>query len=268
MLDLAGYTLDQDLQPLLVVEPAAGDGSFVLAIVQRLIDSCQKFNRSIESTSGSLLAYELDRESSRRCRGAVADLLTTSGISIEQSRSLAEGWVRTGDYLLDRSNLPSADVVIGNPPYIRLEDIPVDRVKTYRLLYPTMVGRADLYIAFYEAGLKQLKPGGVCAYICADRWMLNQYGAQLRQLITSRYAVETVIEVHKADAFHSEVSAYPAITVIRNASQQETVVARVNGAASHLGAERMRASLQESVTEDGIKSARIDGWFQGDAPWP
>lgn len=268
MLDLSGYTSDKDLQPLHIVEPAAGDGSFVLAIVHRLLGSCRRFARPIESARDSLLAYELDPRSSFSCRSAVTTLLMDNGVSSEMASSLAEGWIRTGDYLLDRHALPSADVVVGNPPYIRLEDIAADRAKSYRMLYPTMVGRADLYVAFYEAALKQLKPGGVCAYICADRWMLNQYGAQLRQLITSRYAVETVIEVHKADAFHTEVSAYPAITVIRDAPQREATVARVNGTASFLGAERIQNVLRAAINEDGIKSARIDGWFRGDEPWP
>ena len=28
----------------------------------------------------------------------------------------------------------------------------------------------------FEAALRQLKVGGGCAFICADRWMSNQYG--------------------------------------------------------------------------------------------
>lgn len=40
-----------------------------------------------------------------------------------------------------------------------------------------MKGRADIYVAFFEAAMWQLRPGGICAFICADRWMLNQYGS-------------------------------------------------------------------------------------------
>ena len=178
MLDLVDYTSGNDLQPMTIVEPASGDGSFVLEIVQRLVNSCRKFGRPVESSAASLVAYELDAGSSETCRTAVVDLLAELGVPDDTAYSLAQSWVRTGDYLLDRANLPNADVVVGNPPYIRLEDIPADRVKMYRLLYPTMVGRADLYVAFFEAALKQLAPGGVCAYICADRWMLNQYGSE------------------------------------------------------------------------------------------
>ena len=50
----------------------------------------------------------------------------------------------------------------------------------YRSTFATMKGRADLYVAFCEAALYQLKPKGVCGFICADRWMRNQYGAALR----------------------------------------------------------------------------------------
>jgi hypothetical protein len=88
-----------------------------------------------------------------------------------------------------------------------------------------MKGRADLYVAFFEAALRQLKPGGTCAFICADRWMRNQYGAELRNLITSAFALDVVIEMHNADAFHDEVDAYPAITIIRRQAQGPAVVA-------------------------------------------
>lgn len=80
-----------------------------------------------------------------------------------------------------------------------------------------MIGCADLYIAFFEAALKQLKLEGICAFICADRWMLkmlNQYGAELRRMITASFDVQTVVEMHNA-ALGLEVSAYPAVTIIR-----------------------------------------------------
>lgn len=269
MLDFAAYTADVDLQPLLIVEPAAGDGSFMVETVRRLVESCRTFGHSIESAHASVLGFELDPESARLCRSRVVDLLLQYDVSRESATKLADTWVRTGDYLLERYGLPSADVVVGNPPYIRLEDIAIDKVQVYRRLYPTMVGRADLYIAFFEAALRQLKPGGSCAFICADRWMLNQYGAQLRQFITSKFAVDTVIEVHKADAFQSDVTAYPAITVIRAEPQREAVVARVNGIGSSIGAGDLRDAILSANGHDrGIRSARVDGWFSGAEPWP
>jgi hypothetical protein len=185
--------------------------------------------------------------------------------------------VRVGDYLIDAQALPRADFVVGNPPYIRLEDGDKRRAAAYRAAYPTMAGRADIYIAFYEAALRQLKPQGVCAYICADRWMLNQYGAELRRLITGGYSVETVVETHTATTFESDVSAYPAITVLRRAAQGPVVVAHAGLAAEAAGAHQLAAALESTRCGDqdegmnmpaGLRAARIETWFSGAEPWP
>lgn len=275
MLDLAGYTPDKDLHRLVIVEPSAGDGSFVIAIVERLIASCDQTGVDVEQASEAIAAYELDPGSAGDCQAAVAALLENHGTSPEAAARLARQWIRTADYLLDRTDPTQADIIVGNPPYIRLEDVPADKAAQYRRRYATMIGRADLYVAFYESALNQLKPDGVCTFICADRWMLNQYGAQLRRMITSRFAVDTVIELHKADAFQSDVSAYPAITVIRAGGQHEAVVARAGATVSTLGSEGIRAVLRNAARSDGdtvnhggVRATRVSGWFTDEEPWP
>ncbi len=88
--------------------------------------------------------------------------------------------------------MTAADIVVGNPPYIRSEYIGNSTEAAYRLRWPTMRGRADIFVGFYEKGLASLKPGGKLGYICADRWMRNAYGAGLRELGGSRYSVQTL----------------------------------------------------------------------------
>jgi len=173
ILDLVGYHPTLDLAKTLAVEPAAGDGAFLVAIARRLVASCRIHGRSLVDAERSLMGYELDEESAMSARKAVANALLAVAVDPAQAKDVARSWVRTGDYLLDAHQLPRADFVIGNPPYIRLEDIPSPVATAYRSAYRTMRGRADIYVAFYEAALRQLKPDGVCGLICADRWMLN-----------------------------------------------------------------------------------------------
>ena len=275
MLDLAGYTPDADLGTMVAVEPAAGDGSFLTAMVERLADSCRRHNRSLMSCAGSLISYELDPKATTATGSAITSILQQCGLDQEEAALLASTWVWTGDYLLEAASLPKADFIIGNPPYVRLEDMDGGTAALYRQRYRTMVGRADLYVAFFEAALKQLSPGGVCAYICADRWMLNQYGAELRRLITSSYNVETVIEMHRADAFAFDVSAYPAITVIRRDTQGPAVVARADAGIETVGSAPIRHMLGDTRADaaptapfPGLQAARVDSWFAGADPWP
>jgi len=276
VLELAGYCPELDLAGRLAIEPAAGEGAFLLPMARRLIASCRLHGHSLSECRSALLGYEVEEGSAARMRASLEALLCGEGLSSSTARSLAGSWVRVGDFLLERDCLPHADFVIGNPPYVRLEDIDPAACATYRARYKTMVGRADLYIAFFEAALKQLKPEGVCAFICADRWMLNQYGAQLRCLITSAFNLQAVVEMHNADAFDMEVSAYPAVTIIRREQQGVAVVASANpqlntvdGAelASALNAVRT-LSRADQVGINGVQAARVETWFSGADPWP
>lgn len=270
LLDLSGYCSDNNLVDALAIEPAAGDGAFLGPMIERLVESCKNLGRPLSECQHSLIAYELDEESAARARAVAQNILMTRGVKPLLAKRLADAWVLNRDYLLD-ADTRQADFIIGNPPYIRLEDIPEETASVYRNAYPTMRGRADLYVAFFEAALRQLKPGGVCAFICADRWMRNQYGAELRQLISSTYSVELLLSMHHANAFDDEVDAYPAITVIRHKKQQSTVVARADQDAENIQPRQLAKTLQTNgrdILPQGIHRAVVKTWFKGADPWP
>lgn len=273
LLDLAGYTSEKNLVDATAVEPSAGDGAFLIPMIERLLESCKRLGRPISDCKRSLIAFELDNKSAATTQSLCREVLLGKGVKPTLARTLTAAWITAGDYLLE-STILTADYVIGNPPYVRLENIPEKTAKLYRDAYPTMRGRADLYIGFYEAALRQLKDGGVCAFICADRWMRNQYGGDLRRLVTSAYAVEVVIEMHHADAFQSEVDAYPAITVIRRQPQGAAIVASAGAAVGQCKPYQLSKALLTSracrpaVLPKGLRTARVDTWFKDSAPWP
>jgi hypothetical protein len=161
---------------------------------------------------------------------------------------------------------------VGNPPYIRLEDVPDARMHAYRAACPTMGGRADIYIGFYEVGLRSLKPGGQLAFICADRWMRNQYGRGLREFVARRFSVEFVLTMHDVDAFEDQVSAYPAITVIRNGEQGAAIAADTTQGFGEAQAAELRAwalnTSEALVTRSSYHAARLPHWFPGNDSWP
>jgi len=267
ILDLVGYDASKPLAEMLLIEPAAGDGSFLLRAAARVVESCRLRGLPIIEARSAIIAYEIDEASSERARGALKSLLISSGAKRGDAEVLSDSWVRTGDFLLESGHLQSkADFVVGNPPYIRMEDME-DGGSAYRSMYRTMVGRSDIYVAFYEAALRQLKKEGVCGFICADRWMFNQYGAELRNFITSYYAVQTVIQMHHAEAFESEVSAYPAVTIIKNSNQGAVTVATLDPKAERIGASGLAQEFR-LAGKGGTNAARIDNWFSGSSPWP
>lgn len=251
ILDLAGYTADRDLGRMVAVEPSAGDGAFLEEMVRRLVSSCRSHGTPLAETDEAIRAYEISPQAVQRAAELVTRTLVDLEVSDSLAARLAQSWIKETDFLEASLGFPVADFVVGNPPYIRLEEIPSAKAAFYRS-FSAMRGRADIYIAFYQAALLQLKPGGVCAFICADRWMLNDYGSGLREFITTQgYNVRSVVEAHDVAAFESEVSAYPAITVIAHEPQGPVIVAKALPGIETAD----RASLLDQIT--GARSFNV-----------
>lgn len=56
LLDLAGYRSNNNLVDAVAVEPAAGDGAFLVPMVERLVQSCRRLDRPLSACAGSLIA--------------------------------------------------------------------------------------------------------------------------------------------------------------------------------------------------------------------
>lgn len=238
ILDLCRYNADRDLSALRLLEPSCGDGEFLFAAVRRLLASARKRGLSTSSwvprLSGAIFAVELHEATLARTRQRLVELLAAEGLDDKGAIALATSWLRQGDFLLT----PIAgtfDVVVGNPPYVRQERIPNTLLSEYKRLFSTLYDRADLYVLFYERCLNLLGPTGVLGFICANRWIKNKYGGPLREMVARSFNLDVYIDLEQADAFHEQVDAYPAITVIRrrpadqSTGQTAVVTASRNG---------------------------------------
>lgn len=270
MLDLVQYTPDRDLTTQRLIEPSIGSGAFLLPALERLLESAIRHSVPFTELERCMLGMDLQPQHVETCRERVTQLLVRKGCSEPEASTLAEQWVQVGDFLLTDMQ-GGADLVIGNPPYIRADDLD-DKVEAeYRARWKTMRGRADIYIGFYERSLGLLKPGGQLAFICADRWMRNAYGKRLRGFVVSGYAVESVWQMHDVDAFEAQVSAYPAITVLRNARQGSATVIDTTAEFGESQAARVvefALGDQEEASGLGWSGARLPSWFETADFWP
>ena len=272
ILDLVGYTTDVDLGARRLVEPSCGTGAFLVPVVDRLIASCREHGRDLRSIGNAIRAFDLLDANAERARKAVAQSLEQAGLDQDSAVEITSTWVTTGDFLLANQEPGSAHHVVGNPPYIRLENVRPDAMDAYRRRCRTMRGRSDIYVGFIELGLDLLAPDGRLGYICADRWMRNQYGADLRALVAGSYSVDTVLTMHDVDAFEDDVSAYPAIVVLRNGPQGRAVVAEATAAFGEPQAARLsrwaRRSRRPALSLPSVEASRLDTWFDGRDLWP
>ena len=172
-------------------------------------------------------------------------------------------WFIHSDFLLTPLDGPM-DVVVGNPPYLRQEMIDPALIAEYRLRYSTIYDRADIYIPFIERSLTLLSQGGRLGFICADRWMKNRYGGPLRRMVADGFHLRAYVDMVDTPAFHSNVIAYPAVTIIGREAAGPTRIARRPEISASALSKLARDLNGEGAQEDVAQIARVTS---SDQPW-
>lgn len=264
MLDLAGYTSDKPLHRLSLLEPSFGGGEFLLAALERLLTTYEADGPSCDLID-CIRGVELHAETFESTRGQVAEKLAQAGLSEAESKRLISRWLIHGDFLLTPMDL-KFDFVIGNPPYVRQELIPVALLAQYRKLYATLYDRADLYIPFIERSLGLLGESGKLSFICSDRWTKNRYGGPLRAMVSRGFHLRAYVDMVDTPAFSSDVIAYPAITLIQRTSPGPTLVAeRPEISPSFLG--RLSKALTHNRVEAELGVSLVENAVNYSEPW-
>ena len=86
------------------------------------------------------------------------------------------------------------DVVIGNPPYVRQEQIGPDKPVLLALYPDAATARSDLYCYFYARGLQLLRDGGIHVFVCSNSWLDVGYGAKLQEYLLKNAHVQAIYE--------------------------------------------------------------------------
>lgn len=266
ILDLAGFGQDKDLASMRLLEPSCGTGAFLVPAVRRLARSARRHRRKPSDLGDCIAAFDIDQSHVDSTRRAVECALNAEGIGNGAAKSLAERWVRADDFLLTALEAGSFDAIVGNPPYIRIEQLAPEVQVVYRQRYESLYDRADIYVAFIERALDLLAKDGTLSFICADRWTLNRYGAPLRRIITDSYRVKAYIDLHDASPFESEVIAYPSIFAITTGKTGGVPVARLTDASPEECAS-LSGALGGRKKATGVAITEYPAWFSGEEPW-
>jgi hypothetical protein len=97
------------------------------------------------------------------------------------------------------------DVVIGNPPYIRIHNLVDFYPQEVRYIQKTFVtakfGKVDIYVPFIEKAQSLLNPGGKLGFIVPDKFMRADYGKELRRFVAEKKVLDKVIDFGHAQVF-------------------------------------------------------------------
>jgi type I restriction-modification system DNA methylase subunit len=139
----------------------------------------------------------------------------------------------------DRPNGPGFDVVVGNPPYVKLQHFRKAHADMAQFLQMDRAGNIsykstqtknfDLYLPFIEKGISLLNETGRLGYIAPNVWVMNQYGEGLRNLVTDGKHLTGWIDFGSHQIF-DEATVYTALQYFtKSANDSVTVIRAYDG---------------------------------------
>lgn len=113
------------------------------------------------------------------------------------------------EVLNNNGDFEGFDLVIGNPPYIRQEEVK-EMSGIFERNYMSFSGKSDIYVFFYEKGLNILKDNGIINFITSGKFFEASYGKPLIDFLFTQSDIISIINFNDLPVFDG-VTAYPLI---------------------------------------------------------
>jgi len=213
ILDLVGYD-NEDILDKYILEPSSGDGVFLTEIVNRYIDICTdkkiKTLEIINRLEKYIFGVELDEIEYIKSVQNLNDLVSEK-LHVSQNVN----WKIYNQNMLNiyKNYVGFFDFIVGNPPYIRIHNLDTKTREVLKRDFVFSEGTIDIYLSFFEMGLKMLQKDGFLGYITPNSYLHNSSYNIFREYLKNERIVKTLIDFKENKVFKG-FSTYTAITIM------------------------------------------------------
>ncbi|WP_231252833.1 class I SAM-dependent DNA methyltransferase [Helicobacter pylori] len=181
-----------------------GDGIFDISTafgmemlkIARHKDNNYKFNPTLTKKQPSPIGVEANRLliKIKECYETLENL--------KNSKTL-EWRFEFPEVLDDEGGFLGFDCIIGNPPYIRQEQIREIKPLLQKQYPDFYNSTADIYTYFFALSYRLLKEKGFNAFITSNKYARAKYGAKLRELLLKKTTIVSYMELNALKVFES-----------------------------------------------------------------
>jgi methylase of polypeptide subunit release factors len=203
-------------QRLRVVDPACGSGIFLRAVLELqnevLLNS--RTTESIRTAFDNITGIDVDPNA---CHAALLSLSLLSLVLLDELPQQLK--ILTLDaltyYLGHPETNGTADVVVANPPYVKVETQDVEtRARIDQVLDGAAAGRSDLYLAILKIALDLLGPGGYGLFVLPETFLKSESAAGVRRLVTEQAWIKAVVDLTAVRVFE-DVGVYTVLLIFQ-----------------------------------------------------
>lgn len=209
ILDMTLYK-EENLFEKHVIDNSCGDGAFLCEIVKRYCAFSIKRGLSINCLQNHLEEYihgiEIDPIEHKKCLKNINRIAKEYGI-----KNKIRWDIICADALTTYKYNGKMDFVLGNPPYVRVHNLD-DSFSMAKSFSFAQDGMTDLYIVFYELGLKMLNESGVLGYITPSSFFNSLAGKHMRNFFTQEKIIEKLVDLKHFQAFNA--TTYTTIVIL------------------------------------------------------
>ncbi len=187
-----------------ILDPACGDGRFLVEVVKRIMQFSSRSN--LEENLSKIYGWDVDQAALDLCRINLDKEIENDGLKVE--------WhLLKKDALQELNSEFKFDYIIGNPPYIRIQNLPFEQRAFLQENYDfCRSGSTDTYIAFFELATRLLSPDGICGYITPNSYFFSETARPLRRYFEEKQNLHLITNYGTVRVFEN-AGTYSAITV-------------------------------------------------------
>ena len=193
---------------LTILDPAIGDGELIV----RLLECLPKNNHEL-----LIYGFDINEDSLKIAKYRILQSRPSIKIKLFQQDFL-DTILKTNS-LFNHADLPTFDIIISNPPYIRTQILGSDKAQEISKNFG-LKGRVDIYQAFLLAIHNVLKSNGVAGVIVSNRFLTIKGASKLRSRLLDLYDIKHIWDFGDTKLF--EASVLPAVIIMSPRLNQAT----------------------------------------------